>query len=93
MPLFWSGGFILGALATIAGGGRIVLQEQVDAGSALALLEAERCTIMAGWHQAGPLLEHPDFASRRLRLAKGSYHPLAERLLGRGPSDASACTA
>jgi len=82
MPLFWSGGFILGALATIAGGGRIVLQEQVDAGSALALLEAEGCTIMAGWHQAGPLLEHPDFASRRLRLAKGSYHPLAERLLG-----------
>ena len=82
MPLFWSGGFILGALSTIAGGGRIVLQEQVDAGSALALLEAERCTIMAGWHQAGPLLEHPDFGRRRLHLAKGSYHPLAERLLG-----------
>jgi fatty-acyl-CoA synthase len=82
MPLFWSGGFILGALSTIAGGGRIVLQEQVDAGNALALLEAERCTVMAGWHQAGPLLEHPDFASRRLHLVKGSYHPLAERLLG-----------
>jgi fatty-acyl-CoA synthase len=82
MPLFWSGGFILGALATIAGGGRIVLQEQVDAGSALALLEAERCTIMAGWHQAGPLLEHPDFGRRRLHLAKGSHHPLADRLLG-----------
>ena len=82
MPLFWSGGFIIGALSAIAGGGRIVLQEQVDAGSALALLEAERCTIMAGWHQAGPLLEHPDFGRRRLHLAKGSYHPLAERLLG-----------
>jgi len=82
MPLFWSGGFVIGALATMAGGGRLVLQEQVDAGAALALLEAERCTIMAGWHQAGPLLDHPEFATRRLALRKGSYHPLAERLLG-----------
>lgn len=82
MPLFWSGGFILGALATIARGGRLVLQEQVDAASALAVLEAERCTIMAGWHQAGPLLEHPDFAQHRVKLRKGSYHTLADRLLG-----------
>lgn len=82
MPLFWSGGFILGALATMAGGGRIVLQETVDPASALELLEGEGCTIMAGWHQAGPLLDHPDFARRRLRLKKGTYHVLAERLLG-----------
>ena len=65
MPLFWSGGFILGALATMAGGGRIVLQETVDPASALTLLEAERCTIMAGWHQAGPLLDQPDFPRHR----------------------------
>ena len=82
MPLFWSGGFVLGALATMAGGGRIVLQETVDAGSALRLLEEEGCTLMAGWHQAGPLLEHPEFSARRLRLRKGTYHPLATRLLG-----------
>ncbi|HZP43393.1 MAG TPA: AMP-binding protein [Candidatus Binatia bacterium] len=82
MPLFWSGGFVLGALATIAGGGRIVLQEVVEAGAALRLLEAEGCTVMAGWHQAAPLLEHPDFATRQLRLRKGSWHPLAPRLLG-----------
>jgi len=82
MPLFWSGGLIMGALATLAGGGRVVLQEVVDAGSALALLEAEGCTIMAGWHQAGPLLNHPDFARRRLRLAKGTYHALAPKLMG-----------
>jgi len=81
MPLFWSGGFIL-ALATLAGGGRIVLQERVDAGSALALLEREACTVMAGWHQGLSLLEHPDFAQRRLRLKKGTHHPLATRLLG-----------
>ena len=82
MPLFWSGGFILGALATLAGGGRVVLQEVVDAGSALALLESERCTIMAGWHQAGPLLDHKDFARRRLHLKKGTYHALAPKLMG-----------
>lgn len=82
MPLFWSGGFVIGALQTMAGGGRIVLQETVDAGAALELLETEGCTIMAGWHQAGPLLDHPDFATRRLRLKRGSYNALAPRLLG-----------
>jgi len=82
MPLFWSGGFIMGALATLAGGGRVVLQEVVEPGAALALLEAERCTIMAGWHQAGPLLGHPDFARRRLHLRKGTYHALAPKLMG-----------
>ena len=84
MPLFWSGGFVMGALATLAGGGRVVLHEVVEPGAALALLEAERCTIMLGWHQAGPLLDHPDFAKRRLYLKKGSggTHPLATRLLG-----------
>ena len=82
MPLFWSGGFILGALATLAGGGRLVLQEVVEPGSALALLEAERCTIMAGWHQGGPLLDHPDFPRRRLYLKKGTYHALAPQLMG-----------
>jgi fatty-acyl-CoA synthase len=82
MPLFWSGGFILGALATLAGGGRVVLQETVEPGTALALLEAERCTIMAGWHQAGPLLDHPDFPRRRLYLKKGTYHALAPKLMG-----------
>jgi fatty-acyl-CoA synthase len=82
MPLFWSGGFIIGALAAIAGGARIVLQEVVEPGAALRLLEDEGCTIMAGWHQAEPLLAHPDFPRRRLRLAKGSTHPLAPRLLG-----------
>src|SRR5213595_3075280 len=84
MPLFWSGGFVMGALAQVAGGGRIVLQEVVEAGAALALLEREGCTVMLGWHQAAPLLEHPDFPRRKLGLKKGSggTHPLATRLLG-----------
>jgi fatty-acyl-CoA synthase len=82
MPLFWSGGFVLGALATLAGGARIVLQETVDPASALTLLESERCTLMAGWHQAGPLLDHPDFSQHTLYLKKGTNHALATRLLG-----------
>lgn len=82
MPLFWSGGFIMGALATLAGGGRVVLQEVVEPAGALNLLEAERCTIMAGWHQGGPLLDHPDFHRRRLYLKKGTYHALAPKLMG-----------
>ena len=84
MPLFWSGGFVLGALASTAAGARIVLQEVVETGESLALLEREGCTIMFGWHQAAPLLEHADFPRRRLRLKKGSggTHPLATRLLG-----------
>ena len=82
MPLFWSGGFIIGALSTMAGGGRMLLHESVDAATALDVLEAERCTIMAGWHQAGPLLERPDFHARRHHLHKGSNHPLATSLLG-----------
>ncbi|HYD47670.1 MAG TPA: class I adenylate-forming enzyme family protein [Terriglobales bacterium] len=82
MPLFWSGGFVLGALATIAGGGRIVLHESVTAAGALQLLAEERCTIMAGWHQAAPLLDHPDFDRDRVFLRKGTFHALAPRLMG-----------
>src|SRR5262249_59742148 len=76
------GGFLIRGLADVGGGGGIVLQEVVDPDGALELLETEGCTIMAGWHQAGPLLEHPAFATRRLRLKRGSYHALAPRLLG-----------
>lgn len=82
MPLFWTGGFVIGALATMAGGGRLVLHEVVRPDEALRLLEAERCTVMAGWHQAGPLVELPGFDRRRLMLRKGSFHPLAARLMG-----------
>jgi fatty-acyl-CoA synthase len=37
---------------------------------------------MAGWHQAQPLLDHPEWGTRRIMLRKGSNHPLAERLMG-----------
>jgi len=82
MPLFWSGGFVIGALAGLAGGARLVLHERPEPGASLRLLDAERCTIMAGWHQAGPLLEHPDFDPTKVHLRKGSYHALADALMG-----------
>jgi len=101
MPLFWSGGFIIGALATMAGGGRLVLHEMTRPDEALRLLEAERCTIMAGWHQAGPLMDQPGFDRTRLSLRKGSNHPLAITLMGEdhlavgmyGMSETATCVA
>jgi fatty-acyl-CoA synthase len=101
MPLFWSGGFVIGALATMAGGGRLVLQEVPRPRDALRLLETERCTIMAGWHQAGPLMEQPGFDRERLALRKGSNHPLAVALMGEehravgmyGMSETATCVA
>jgi fatty-acyl-CoA synthase len=101
MPLFWSGGFIIGALATMAGGGRLVLHELPRPADALRLLEAERCTILAGWHQAGPLMEQPGFDRTRLALRKGSNHPLATALMGEdhlacgmyGMSETATCVA
>src|SRR5205807_1388165 len=56
----------------------------VGTGAALARLGRDGCTVMLGWHQAKPLLDHPDFPRRKLELKKGSggTHPLATRLLG-----------
>jgi len=81
MPLFWSGGFVIGALCGLAGGARLVLHERPDPAGSLRLLDAERCTLMAGWHQAGPLLEHPDFDATKVHLRKGSFHVLADKLM------------
>lgn len=82
MPLFWSGGFVLGALAPLAGGCRVVLHESVTGASAFELLQQERCTAMAGWHQGGPLLEQPGFSPDKIALRKGTYHALAARVMG-----------
>lgn len=101
MPLFWTGGFVLGLLASWGGGARVLLHQRFEGEEALELLERERCTIMAGWHVAGPLLEHPDFRRRKLSLRKGSFHPLADQLLSKphfavgmyGLSETATCAA
>jgi fatty-acyl-CoA synthase len=54
-----------------------------EAGDALELLEAERCTVFFGWpHQAEALIQHPRFASAKLTLHKGvgANVPWAARL-------------
>jgi len=86
LPLFFSGGFCLCALSTLAYGGAVVLNEAFEAGAALARLERERATVMIGWNHVPLMLEHPDFPSRKLALRKGvgGNLPLADRFLGAG---------
>jgi fatty-acyl-CoA synthase len=72
LPFFFTGGLVAVALATLARGGAVVLQEVFDAGEALRLLEGERCTVFFAWpHQAQAITAHPDFRRDRLVLHKG----------------------
>jgi len=71
LPLFFSGGFCLCALPTLAAGGTVVLNGVFEPGAALRRLEDERCTVMAGYNHVAAMLEHPDFSKRRLTLRKG----------------------
>jgi acyl-CoA synthetase (AMP-forming)/AMP-acid ligase II len=72
LPFFFTGGLVAVALATLARGGAVVLQEVFDPGEALRLLEGERCTVFFAWpHQAQAITAHPDFRRDRLVLRKG----------------------
>jgi len=72
LPFFFAGGLVAVALATLARGGAVVVQEVFEPGETLRLLEAERCTVFFAWpHQAEALVAHPRFASARLALEKG----------------------
>jgi fatty-acyl-CoA synthase len=72
LPFFFTGGLVAVALATLARGGTVVLQEVFEPGETLDLLERERCTVFFAWpHQAEALLAHPRFAETRLHLRKG----------------------
>jgi fatty-acyl-CoA synthase len=86
LPLFFSGGFCLCALSTLATGGAVVLNEAFEPGAALERLERERCTVMVGWNHVPLMLEHPDFPRRHLSLRKGvgGNLPVADRFLAAG---------
>jgi fatty-acyl-CoA synthase len=72
LPFFFAGGLVAVALATLATGGAVVLQEVFEPGETLELLSAERVSVFFAWpHQAEALLAHPRFASTRLHLHKG----------------------
>lgn len=83
LPFFFNAGLVAVGLAMLARGAAIVATEVFDAGEALALLEAEHCTVFFGWpHQAEALIQHPRFASTKLALHKGvgANVPWAARL-------------
>jgi fatty-acyl-CoA synthase len=67
ISLFWSFGCANALVAVMSHGGTLVLQEQLDAGEALALIERERCTVYYGTPNiALALTEHPDRPQRDL---------------------------
>jgi fatty-acyl-CoA synthase len=67
ISLFWSFGCLNALLAVMTHGGAVVLQDQFDAGRALALIERERCTVYYGTPNiALALSEHPDRPRRDL---------------------------
>lgn len=83
LPFFFNAGLVAVGLAALARGAAVVATEVFDAGEALGLLAAERCTVFFGWpHQAEALIQHPRFASTKLALRKGvgANTPWAPRL-------------
>ena len=70
-PFYHCGGSILVLLAPLVSGCTAVVQAYFDAGEALRLMEAERCTATLG-HQPHFIeyLHHPDLPRRQLSLQK-----------------------
>lgn len=67
VPLFWSFGSANALPALMTHGGALVLQESFEPGEALALLDAQRCTVYYGMaNMARAMLEHPDHPRRNL---------------------------
>ena len=67
VSLFWSLACVNALFAVMTHGGTIVLQHHFEAGEALRLIEAERCSVFYGTpNMALALAEHPDRATRDL---------------------------
>ena len=67
VSLFWSFGCVNALFAMLSHGGTMVLQHHFDAGEALRLIEAERCSVFYGTPNiALALAEHPDRAKHDL---------------------------
>jgi acyl-CoA synthetase (AMP-forming)/AMP-acid ligase II len=79
-PFFWTAGVAMSLGATLAAGGCLLLQEIFEPAPALALIEAERATVITAFpHQEKALGEHPSAGARDLssiRLSRFSS-PLA----------------
>lgn len=67
VPLFWSFGSANALPAIMTHGGCTVLQESFEPGTALTLIDRERCSVYYGMaNMARALLEHPAHPGRRL---------------------------
>ena len=64
VSMFWALGCVNLLFNALTHGACIVLQSSFDAGRALRLMEAERCTVFYGTaNMVQALVEHPDYAS------------------------------
>lgn len=84
LPLFFNGGLVGVALATLCRGGAVLLQDVFSAEGAIALMERHRCSVFFGWpHQAEAIARHPAFDRARIALRKGpgANAPWADSLL------------
>ncbi len=84
LPMFFNGGLVGVALATLNRGGALLLQDIFSPKEAIRLMETHGCTVFFGWpHQAEAIAGHPDFRRENLRLHKGpgANAPWARSLL------------
>ncbi|MCE7798858.1 AMP-binding protein [Sphingobium sufflavum] len=81
---FWSGNFAMALGATLSSGGALVLQPSFQAEAALALMEAERVTLLRAWpHQWAQLEAAPNWG--KVNLSSLRYVD-CESPIGRHPS-------
>ena len=70
-PFFWTAGICMSLGAGLAAGAVVLTDEALDAGRALARIEAERATVIHAWpHQEKEMAEHPDAKTRDLSSAR-----------------------
>ncbi len=84
LPLFFNGGLVGVALASLARGGAVLLQDVFSAADAIELMQRHHCSVFFGWpHQAEAIAQSPSFDRGRLNLRKGpgANAPWASALL------------
>lgn len=71
VSLFWALACVNALFAVFTHGGTIVLQYHFDAGEALRLIEAERCTVFYGTpNMSLAIAEHADYAAAKLQTLR-----------------------
>jgi len=83
-PFFWTAGIVWSLGATLAAGGRMLLQETFQPAEALDLIESQRATVLHAWsHQEKMLAEHESIAERDLSsVEKIEFNSLLAPVVG-----------